>query len=254
LQELQAGSIPVSIIRGNNEGCLLTMQRRTCPPGYFTSRQWGVTRWAWEQLGDEGMAWVERLPKSLSIDHYGGGILLLHGSPRRDDEGLIPDRDPATLELLFRAGLLDPGQTNVPLGETLERIDEAILVCGHIHIPWQQREGRKLAVNPGSVGLPNNADPRAQYALLDTNGFSPRVLFRALPYDRAAVKARIEHSGMLEAGGGVARAIQVDLERADYTLWNFVQHCYKHARAVGAADGAVIPDEVWQEAEERFVF
>jgi len=39
------------------------------------------------------------------------------------------------------------------------------LFCGHTHLPLKRQIGRTLIVNPGSVGLPNDADPRASYAI-----------------------------------------------------------------------------------------
>lgn len=254
LRALQADGPPVSIIRGNNDNYLLSMHRGDCPPGFYTSRQWGLIRWAWEQLGTEGSEWLAGLPARLSLDHPGGGLLLLHGSPRRENEGLVPDRDPAVLQIFFRARLLDPAQTNIPLGETLERIDEGVLVCGHTHVPWRQFEGRKLALNPGAVGCPINGDNRAQYAVLESDERGHRVEFRTVPYDIAEVQAAFESSGLLEAGGGFARACRLDLERADNTVWKFVLHCYEYARSRGAPDGPVLPEDLWCEAEAIYPF
>jgi predicted phosphodiesterase len=39
------------------------------------------------------------------------------------------------------------------------------LLVGHTHLPIILRLGRTTIVNPGSVGLPKNGDPRASYAL-----------------------------------------------------------------------------------------
>jgi predicted phosphodiesterase len=47
------------------------------------------------------------------------------------------------------------------LGDTMARIDEPVLVCGHSHIPWAQWEAGQLDLNPGSVGAPVNGDVRA---------------------------------------------------------------------------------------------
>jgi predicted phosphodiesterase len=254
LRELQTNGIPTHIIRGNNEGYLLSMQRGDSPPGMLTSRQWGTTRWTWQQLGQEGMDWIGSLPFRISLDGPDGALLMLHGSPRRESEGLIPDRDPVALKRFFSARLLDPAQTNVPLASTLERLDEVVLICGHTHIPWEQREGRKLAFNPGSVGAPVNGDPRAQYALLEYSGRTWQVHFRAVAYDIPALQAAFITSGLLEAGGGFARAIQLDLERADNTVWKFVLHCLAYAQAAGMTDGQVIPDETWLEAEKSYKF
>jgi predicted phosphodiesterase len=254
LWELQEQPIPIHIIRGNNEGYLLALERGDCHPGFYTSRQWGATRWAREQLGIEGMTWIGGLPTKISLDGPGGGILLLHGSPRRDNEGLVPDRDPAALELFYRAHLLDPEQTNVSLLTTLGQVVEGVLICGHTHIQWQQREERKLAFNPGSVGAPINGDPRAQYAFLENSGGTWQVEFRAVSYDIISVQFAFETSGLLEAGGGFSRACQHDVARADNTVWKFVLHCIDYAKTADPLDGPVIPDHIWLEAEKAYRF
>ena len=254
LRALQAGSTPVHIIRGNNEAYLLSLQRGDCHPGILTSRQWGATRWTWQQLGSEWMDWINLLPTQISLDDPAGSILMLHGSPRRENEGLIPNRNQAALDLFYRARLLDPEQTNVPLAMTMELVDEVVLICGHTHIPWQQDEGHKLVLNPGSVGAPINGDSRAQYAILEYRGRKWQVEFRAVPYDIPSVQAAFETTGLLQEGGGVSRACQLDLARADNTVWKFVLHCVEYARAAGVVNGGVIPDEIWLMAEQTYPF
>jgi len=48
-----------------------------------------------------------------------------------------------------------------------ERKDYIIL--GHTHIPMVLHTGKGLFINPGSVGQPRDGDPRASFALLDTD-------------------------------------------------------------------------------------
>jgi len=252
LRSLQHGAIPTRIISGNNENYLLSMQRGDCDPGLFTSLQWGVTRWTWQKLGADGMDWVAALPAQVSLDAPGGPILLIHGSPRSANEALIPNRSAAALGHFFQAQLLERGQTIVPLSTMLDPVAERVVICGHTHIPWQQREAQKLALNPGSVGAPINGDPRAQYALLWHTGWEWRADFRAVAYDIPRVQSAFETSGLLEAGGGFIRALKLDLERADNTVWKFILHCYRHASAAGFPGGPVIPDDLWLQAEKAF--
>jgi predicted phosphodiesterase len=44
------------------------------------------------------------------------------------------------------------------------------IVAGHTHIQFERQVGVIDIVNPGSVGLPLDGDPRAAYALLDEDG------------------------------------------------------------------------------------
>ena len=56
---------------------------------------------------------------------------------------------------------------------------------------------RRLILNPGSVGQPRDGDPRAAYGILDTGSGAYRQ-FR-VPYDIAAVQARMASAGLPQA-------------------------------------------------------
>jgi putative phosphoesterase len=90
------------------------------------------------------------------------GMLLTHGSPRNMFEYVYPDTPVAYLENLIE-----------------ERKDYIIL--GHTHIPMVLHTGKGLFINPGSVGQPRDGDPRASFALLDTD--EKKVEFHRVEYD-----------------------------------------------------------------------
>jgi diadenosine tetraphosphatase ApaH/serine/threonine PP2A family protein phosphatase len=79
-------------------------------------------------------------------------------------------------------------------------------VFGHTHLPFRRVSARGIElINPGSVGMPFDGDPRAAYALLHDDG---RVEHRRLAYDHeasaAAVRERFGGAGWTET---VARRI-----------------------------------------------
>ncbi len=242
-------------IRGNNESYLLDFYQRTCQPWMLTSCQWGFTRWAYEQLTPAGLEWIARLPAQLSLvaGLAGGGLRVVHGSPRSENEGLVPDRQPEILEKLRRIHILRPGRTPPSLSEMLALVQETVLVCGHFHIPWMQAEGARLVLNPGSVGVPNHGDWRAQYALLEWRRGEWQVEFHAVSYDLQRTLDAFASSGLLEAGGAFARAYRQDVRNSTNTLILFLNHASALARRRGI-DQPPIPDAVWQEAESTFAW
>jgi hypothetical protein len=56
-------------------------------------------------------------------------------------------------------------------------------------------------LNGGSVGLPYNGDPRAQYLLLDGCAGDWQPAFRAVEYDHEPLRAAFYTSGMMDAVG-----------------------------------------------------
>ena len=121
-------------------------------------------------LGDETVDDLASLPFSLPIE----GLLVCHGSPLSDVDSFAPDdgsRDEALLD-----------------GTDARRV-----LFGHTHLPFARTssEGVEL-VNPGSVGMPFDGDPRASYALLDDDG---ALVHRRVEYDVAASAARVRAIG-----------------------------------------------------------
>lgn len=101
-----------------------------------------------EALGDADHAWLAGLPGEIRLEHEGARILLAHGSPRKINEYLLPDRSDGQLARLADAAGADA-------------------VCiGHIHIPYHRvlvgGDGRPVHyVSSGSAGKPKDGDPRA---------------------------------------------------------------------------------------------
>jgi len=112
-----------------------------------------------EALGDERLAWLQSLPRSLIHDR----LALVHASPESLWHAPGAAAGNAELELTYR-----------PLGRP-------IAVYGHIHRPYVRTLERMTVANSGSVGLPYDGDRRAAYLLLDEG--TPTV--RRVEYDVA---------------------------------------------------------------------
>jgi diadenosine tetraphosphatase ApaH/serine/threonine PP2A family protein phosphatase len=114
-----------------------------------------------EALGAELVAELGALPESISLSE---GTRCWHGSPVSDVRSFLPE--PADDETELLAGVTDRR-----------------LIFGHTHLPFRREANGIELVNPGSVGMPLDGDPRAAYALLDHDG---AVEHRRVAYDHAA--------------------------------------------------------------------
>ena len=81
---------------------------------------------------------------------------------------------------------------------------EPILVCGHVHRPLARTVDRWQVFNGGSVGIPYNSDPRAQYLLLDSVDHQWVPTFRRIEYDHSPIAQAFITSGMQAAIGAIA--------------------------------------------------
>jgi predicted phosphodiesterase len=94
---------------------------------------------------------------------------IVHASPVSDLRSFSPEPAEDEAELLA--------------GVTHER-----LLFGHTHIQFRRAAGAVELVNPGSVGVPLDGDPRAAYAAIHPDG---ALEFRRVEYDTAAAIARL---------------------------------------------------------------
>ena len=87
---------------------------------------------------------------------------------------------------------------------------EPRLVFGHTHLPFRRVSafGGTELVNPGSVGLPFDGDPRAAYALVAADA---QVEHRRVAYDNGAAAARMRERW---PGAGWAETVARRIEQA----------------------------------------
>ena len=76
--------------------------------------------------------------------------------------------------------------------EEVARIDADVILVGHTHLPMVLRFGKKIVVNPGSVGQPRDGDPRAAFAIIDDG--EPRLERRE--YDIEATVEALSRRGL----------------------------------------------------------
>ena len=127
----------------------------------------GAIAAAREELGPDEVDQLGQLPTEISLRDD----LYVHGSPVSDVRSFLPT--PADDE-----------------DELLEGVAVPRLVFGHTHLPFRRinaAHGIEL-VNPGSVGMPFDTDPRAGYAILHDDR---RIEHRRVPYDHAAAAAAV---------------------------------------------------------------
>ena len=121
----------------------------------------GAIAAARDALGGDLVDELAALPMSLDL---GGGTSAWHASPVSDVLSFWPEPTPDEPELL-------------------DGVTDRRLVFGHTHLPFQRRAGEIELVNPGSVGMPLDRDPRAAYALLHHGG---GIEHRRVAYDPRA--------------------------------------------------------------------
>ena len=146
--------------------------------------------WAREVISDESRAYLDELPPNRQE----GEFVLAHASPRHPVWEYIIDTGTAADNFeYFEGNYCLVGHTHVPaiyayqkpgFTEVFEPLYDRVL-----HL----RKTRYI-VNPGSVGQPRDADPRAAYALLDVE--KKTWVYKRVSYDVEATQERMRRGGL----------------------------------------------------------
>lgn len=134
--------------------------------------------WTYQALSKTARKILRRLPEQRMIQLEGVRILMTHGSPASIREHLSPD---------------------TPQGRLLELAANAqadVVLCGNSHQAFLRRAGDVIFVNPGTVGRPDDGDPRASYAVMDIRDGTVEVQFFRVSYDVGAAAQAVLQTGL----------------------------------------------------------
>jgi len=103
-----------------------------------------------EFLNSSEKMFLKNLPAQLEEDIEGIKFLLTHGSPRKNNEDILP---------------------TTPIDEIdkmLVNVNADVVLCGHTHLPCGfQTSSKKTVVNVGSIGRPFTPEPKSCYLTID---------------------------------------------------------------------------------------
>jgi predicted phosphodiesterase len=167
------------VVLGNNDYYLFAPRADLDDAG-VSAKEREMLAWTREQLGLEGMAYLQALPRSYHLDGPEGGVRMVHANPDDLEEHIAPEEDEARL------------------AARLATVQEPVLVFGHLHIAYQRRLPHLLLVDTGSAGFPRDGDRRAAWAEAWHDGIW-QARHHRVAYDMNAVLADMAASGMPNA-------------------------------------------------------
>ena len=177
-----AGPVPVETVelikKMSDEGKITVIQGNTDEMiGNFNEEIENKVKTAFPVMGEalnndvkiiptELREFLKNLPKQAEIEIEGLKILLVHGSPRKNDENITPDLPLEKIE------------------EMIEGTDASLILCGHTHIPCgYQTNTKQTVVNVGSVGRPFTPRPQACYVVAEIEQGKFGVVHKLIDYD-----------------------------------------------------------------------
>jgi len=128
-------------------------------------------------IAKDSLEYLRDLPQKLTLWAEGTRFSLIHATPR----------DPI---YEYLGGDASDAAWLPALGDMAS--DQGWLLVGHTHRPFVRRMGPLTIVNPGSLGMPVDGDPRACYAIWHDG----EVELKRIGYDVDRAVERLRSSGL----------------------------------------------------------
>lgn len=160
-----------TIIQGNTDEMIV---KNIIPPNEIMAN---ALKYAQEMLSEEQKEFLESLPFSHLEEIEGLQLLFVHGSPRRNNEDILPS------------------QSEEKIAEIISGAKEDIIFCGHTHLPCGYQIKKQTVVNVGSVGRPFSEVPEACYVTVNINKDEAEILHHFVPYDVETAAQKLRKTG-----------------------------------------------------------
>ncbi|HTS27335.1 MAG TPA: metallophosphoesterase family protein [Bryobacteraceae bacterium] len=150
--------------------------------------------WTQSNLTPENAAYTRGLPKGPLIED---GFQLVHGSPFDEDEYVLAVDEASQSFTYLECRLAFFGHTHVQGGFIWNRSRVETIMCPS---GWGDRQDMEIdaecayLINPGSVGQPRDGNPRAAYAIF--NSESQVVTYCRTDYNIASTQKKIRDAGL----------------------------------------------------------
>jgi predicted phosphodiesterase len=228
---------PWLVVRGNHEFYYLDFGTERAIPGCEDPDRWGQLHWLVENITPAQGEYLAMLPDDCTLYLPSTAPLrIAHGVPGRNRTGFYRSQADAAIaaEILgVREHTLVSAHTHVQIDRHVTVEDDSysglaadphagadlFLHGPRPHCHWH-------VVNPGSVGLPLDERPAAQFAVLESvpeaavrGGW--RVTHHSVDYDRRPALAAYTSTGMLEAGGVISQLFYWELVTAEPEIIRF---------------------------------
>ena len=210
---------PCYFVRGECEEMLIAHKKS---PSVELS---GSLQYTFDNLSEQEFDFIASMPKTarIEIDNC-PPIQMCYGSPASLNDTLFPGSERADV--------------------ALRNLDANTLLASHLQMQFRYESGGKQLINPGVIGMHNNHQTKAQFALLDcvTGRWTARML--NVDYDREAELARFDGCDI----GGMRTVL---VRRSIGLGENRIGECLSLAQKLAQVDKNSAVDETYWETSAK---
>jgi predicted phosphodiesterase len=168
---------PKAIVRGNHDKVALGMNQAE---GFHAAAR-AAAHWMLESLTEQNREWLVALPMGPTI--IDGEIEICHGAPFDEDAYIFDELDARHAFEASTAPLCFYGHTHFAVAFRLIKDLLEVVSPANGETALAIDPQARYLVNPGSVGQPRDGDPRAAYAIYDTDTKQLNLIRLAYPLE-----------------------------------------------------------------------
>ena len=159
----------------------------------FNRHAAAANAWTGEVLDEDRIQFLRNQPLSLEIDEF----TIVHGSPRDPIwEYVVSERAAVACFNHFDTYWCLVGHSHIPFICRMSEDRRSVRFFSPQYGAPYPLEGQWLIVNPGGVGQPRDGDPRAAYAVYDSD--EETVTHYRVEYDVSATQRKMRSYGLPE--------------------------------------------------------
>jgi len=196
-------SLGCPILRGNHERYAAYFGTPKAAPEWLLER-FAPLHWAVEQLTEQDRQNMEQLPLNLRLPEA-PDLFFVHAT-ERDDHNTVASHT------------LQPA-----LHKMFPTAQERYIIRAHNHNGQVRVWEKGFIVTAGSVGLPQDSNPTAQYLLLDQQKNSWNFQHLSVPYDLDAAISRFHDTGYITKVGPMAHLFFLEVLTASQYIVPFLR-------------------------------
>ena len=178
---------PHAMIRGNHDKVIASIEDGKS----FQDLAYASAMWARLQIRPDNEAYLRCMPQGpITLEQE---IQISHGSPHDEDFYILNQWDARPILHQSKSWIVFYGHTHLPMIYSTEsKFSQYFPEEDESH--YRLSKDEQYLINPGSVGQPRDLNPKASFALLDTD--ENTICIKRVGYDIQATQRKIREAGL----------------------------------------------------------
>ena len=179
---------PDAMVRGNHDKVIAGIEDGSS----FQDLARTSAMWSRLQIRPDNKAYLQCLPQGpIMLEKE--EIQISHGSPHDEDFYIVSHWDARPVLHQSESWIVFHGHTHLPMIYSTEsKFSQCYPEDDEFY--YRLLEDKQYLINPGSVGQPRDQNPKASYAILDTD--ENIICIKRIGYDIQATQRKIREAGL----------------------------------------------------------